>query len=59
MCAGTKVIGPARIGDDVCVGAYSVVNKDLPSHCVCAGSPRRVLRRGEGLLPLVNSDYEC
>ena len=34
------------IGDDVAVGAGSLVNKDLPSHSVCAGLPVKVLKRG-------------
>ena len=42
--AGAKVIGPVRIGDNVEIGANSVVVKDVPSNCVVAGIPARILR---------------
>lgn len=32
------------IGDEVVVGAGSIVTKDIPSHCVVAGNPARVIR---------------
>jgi acetyltransferase-like isoleucine patch superfamily enzyme len=32
------------IGDNVVIGADSLVNKDLPANCLAAGSPARVLR---------------
>ena len=32
------------IGDDVVVGAGSVVVKDIPSHSVAAGNPCRIIR---------------
>lgn len=57
ICAGTKIIGPVKIGSDVCVGANSVVNKDLPSHCICAGAPCRILKQGENIFPIINTDY--
>ena len=41
LCAGTKVIGPVRVGDDVCVGANSVVIHDVPPNTIVAGSPAR------------------
>lgn len=34
------------IGDDVVVGARSLVNRDLPSGCLAGGVPARVLRDG-------------
>lgn len=34
------------IGDEVIVGAGSVVTKDVPSHCIVAGNPARVIRTG-------------
>ena len=42
--AGAKIIGPVRIGDNVEIGANSVVVKDVPSNCVVAGIPARILR---------------
>lgn len=32
------------IGDEVVVGAGSVVTKDIPSNCVVAGNPARVIK---------------
>ena len=39
------IIGPISIGDNVTIGAGSVVVKDLPSDCIAAGNPARVLIR--------------
>ena len=33
-----------RIGDNVVIGAGSVVTKDVPSHTVALGNPCRVVR---------------
>lgn len=57
ICTGTKIIGPITIGDDICIGANSIVNKSLPSHCICAGMPCRIIKQGENLFPIVNTDY--
>ena len=42
--AGVIVLPGVTIGDNVVVGAGSVVTKDLPSNVVAVGSPCRVLR---------------
>ncbi len=34
------------IGDEVIVGAGAVVTKDVPSHCVVAGNPARIIKTG-------------
>jgi acetyltransferase-like isoleucine patch superfamily enzyme len=34
------------IGDEVIVGAGSVVTKDVPSHCIVAGNPARIIKAG-------------
>lgn len=33
-----------KIGDEVIVGAGSVVTKDVPSNCVVAGNPAKIIR---------------
>lgn len=38
------VIGGVKIGDNVIVGAGSVVVKDVPSNCVVAGNPAKVIK---------------
>lgn len=41
---GCKVIGNVIIGDNVTVGTNSVVLNDIPSNCVVAGIPAKVLK---------------
>lgn len=42
--AGAKVIGNIRIGNNVTVGANSVVTSDVPDNAIVAGVPARILR---------------
>lgn len=42
--AGSKIIGNVKIGDNVFIGANAVVTKDIPSNCVAAGVPAKVIR---------------
>ena len=42
--AKATVVSGVTIGDDVVVAANSVVTKDVPSHCLVAGVPARILR---------------
>lgn len=34
-----------KIGDEVIVGAGAVVTKDVPSNCIVAGNPARIIRQ--------------
>lgn len=34
------------IGDEVIVGAGAVVTKDVPSHCIVAGNPAKIIKTG-------------
>jgi acetyltransferase-like isoleucine patch superfamily enzyme len=43
--AGVIVLPGSRIGRNVVVGAGSVVNGELPDHCVAVGSPAQVVKR--------------
>lgn len=43
VAPGAKVFGPIVIGDDVCVGANAVVNRDVPDRAVVGGVPARVI----------------
>lgn len=38
------IIGGVRIGDNVTVGAGSVVVKDVPDNCIVAGNPVKIIR---------------
>lgn len=42
--AGAKLIGDISVGDNVIIGANSVVNKDIPSFSVVAGVPARIIK---------------
>jgi len=43
--AGAKILGPIRLGDNVRVGANSVVNKNVPACCTVVGIPGRIVHR--------------
>lgn len=45
ISSGTKILGPIRIGNNVIIGANSVVTKDVPDNCVVAGAPARIIAR--------------
>lgn len=40
------VLPGVRIGDHVVVAAGAVVTKDVPSHCIIAGNPAKVIKIG-------------
>ena len=40
-----SIIAGVTIGDDVVIGAGSVVTKDIPSNTIAAGVPARVIKR--------------
>lgn len=39
------ILPGVRIGDEVVVGASTVVNRDVPSNCVVVGNPGRIVKR--------------
>lgn len=43
----TIILPGVTIGDNVIIGAGSIVTKDIPSNCVAAGVPARVTRKLE------------
>lgn len=43
--ANVVIIGAITIGDYVVIGAGSVVVKDIPSHCIVAGNPAKLIRK--------------
>ena len=44
MYAHSLILGPVRIGDNITIGANSLVNKDLPEAGIYVGSPVRKIR---------------
>lgn len=47
--AGAKILGPISLGDNVRVGANSVVVKDVPANRTVVGIPGKVVQSREGL----------
>lgn len=41
------IIGPVHIGNNVTIGAGSVVVKDIPDNCIVAGNPARIIKTVE------------
>tara|TARA_Y100000815_G_scaffold159365_1_gene144712 strand:- start:5931 stop:6215 length:285 start_codon:yes stop_codon:yes gene_type:complete len=44
LYTNATIIGGITIGDNVVVGAGSVVVKDVPSNCIIAGNPAKIIR---------------
>lgn len=44
--AGVIIVPGVTVGDNVVIGAGSIVTKDLPSNVVAVGNPCRILRNG-------------
>lgn len=42
--AGAAIIGNVHIGNNVLIGANSVVTHDIPDNAIVAGNPARILR---------------
>ena len=45
LCAGAKIIGNITIGDNVTIAHNTVVVKDVPSGCIVAGNPARIIKQ--------------
>jgi len=45
---GVVVLPGTTVGDHVVIGANSVVRGDIPSYCVAAGNPIRILKHLDG-----------
>ena len=43
---GAMILPGVVIGDEVIIGASSVVTKDVPSNCVAVGNPARIVKKG-------------
>ncbi|MBC7812390.1 MAG: hypothetical protein H7175_14635, partial [Burkholderiales bacterium] len=43
IAPGTKIIGKVEVGDDVAIGANSVVTKSIPDCAVVGGAPAKVI----------------
>lgn len=54
--AQSMILPGVRIGDNCVVAAASVVMKDVPSNCLVAGNPARIMEKGiqTGRLGIIN-----
>ncbi len=43
IAPGAVILGNIKIGNNVAIGANSVVDKDIPDNAVAAGMPARVI----------------
>lgn len=55
--AGAKVLGNIRIGNDVKIGAGSVVVHSVPDHCTVVGVPAEIVRKEGHRISAVNLDH--
>lgn len=44
--ANSMIMCGVTIGDEVIVGAGAIVTKDVPSNCIVAGNPARIIKQG-------------
>lgn len=45
ICSGAKIIGDISIGDNVVIAHNTVVFKDVPSNCIIAGNPAKIIKK--------------
>lgn len=45
ICANSVVIGPIKIGNNVTIGAGTVVTKNVPDNCIVVGNPSRIIEK--------------
>jgi serine O-acetyltransferase len=45
ISSGAKILGPFKVGNDVKIGAGSVVLKEVPDGCTVVGVPGSIVRR--------------
>jgi serine O-acetyltransferase len=45
ICAGAKVLGGIKVGNNVVIGANCVVVKDVPDNCTVVGCQQELLKR--------------
>ena len=56
MFPGSKVVGNVHIGNNVVIGARSVVTKDIPDNSVAAGVPCRVIKTTDEYLEKIKRE---
>jgi serine O-acetyltransferase len=51
---GVKIFGPICIGNNVCIGANAVVNRDIPDNVTVGGIPARIISENTSKAMLSN-----
>ncbi len=55
--AGAKILGAIRVGDNVKIGANSVVLKSVPAHSTVIGVPARIIKMEGERVPEATMDH--
>lgn len=55
--AGAKILGPVKIGDNVRIGANSVVTIDVPDNSIVVGVPGRIVSRNGEKIPRIDLQH--
>jgi serine O-acetyltransferase len=60
IAPGAKIFGKIRIGNDVAIGANSVVSKNIPDRAVVVGNPGRIVgfNGSEGMIDINDEEYD-
>ena len=53
------VFGGISVGDNVIIGAHSLVNRNVPSTCVVAGCPARIIKHLPGFVAPADPQTYC
>jgi len=56
---GARIFGGITVGDNVIIGAHTLVNKSVPANCVVAGSPGRIIKHLPGYVPPSDPESYC
>ncbi len=54
--AGSKVLGPFKVGDNAKIAAGAVVLKEVPPDCTAVGIPAKIVKRGDRKVPQSDLD---
>lgn len=55
---GAKIFGECKVGDNVRIGANSIVNKDVPSNNTAFGNPMQIHMNKRGIITIATPSVE-
>ncbi|HOO46012.1 MAG TPA: hypothetical protein PLM29_07280 [Deltaproteobacteria bacterium] len=56
---GARIFGGITVGDNVIIGAHTLVNRSVPANCVVAGCPARIIRHLPGYVQPPDPESYC